>query len=432
MDLIYVTITHQHCEASRYPDFDTVKWIELHSMVTGVTNVQNCVVDNLTTHQKEQLNEGKRLFVISEDNNFIGYLITNEAYIEQIKTEENSALNFGSFKWVPDLASDLEHLVSVTEHKHHTVLPFDLSVYFVKRAVPVKLTPAEKGFVLIKVSGMGGIPTANNRIYGEDCKIQKSIDGDIVHDGKVVGEVLNGKHYIDPSYLHQEGSFSMAMRSTLQPNGMLDIMSWDVESIPNFNPTSFASFSKEKKIELANKSFDTILNHPADLEVVSEDVTYDKDGNFISRDAIVKQFGMLGYDFICAPSDFVTEILKAMTPKKPMEEALLSLEEKERILNSKVIKPLTTLDSTIAGCPAVSLLGPATKVDDVEGSEVYIEVEVEDAYLIDEAKAKALSVLKDMTLSDNPTLNANVEKFKATEYNEALDNFDLFNDKDKQ
>lgn len=123
MDLIYVTITQQHCEASRYPDFDTVKWIELHSMVTGATNVQNCVVDNLTAYQKEQLNEGKRLFVINEDNNFIGYLITNEAYIEQIKTEENSTLNFGSFKWVPDLASDLEHLVSVTERKHHTVFP---------------------------------------------------------------------------------------------------------------------------------------------------------------------------------------------------------------------------------------------------------------------------------------------------------------------
>lgn len=71
----------------------------------------------------------------------------------------------------------------------------------------------------------------------------------------------------------------------------------EMELVEKRNQSLF-NRSKETSIGLT-KDIDDLKYRKADKqEIISQDVTYDKEGNFVSSVTVTKEFGMLSYDFV--------------------------------------------------------------------------------------------------------------------------------------
>lgn len=133
---------------------------------------------------------------------------------------------------------------------------------------------------------------------------------------------------------------------------------------------------KEELIELSNQSFKTIQDHAPGCEVISEDVTYDHEGNFVSSASITKEFGMVGYDFVSAPS-LLRKETKSEFFQHPVILNLRSNPVPEEIMSD--LEPDETLVIQLSEMTVAKHLGKNTK-----GIKLYLHCNSIVASLIDD------------------------------------------------
>ncbi len=132
MKLLY-TAFEKSAGVVALPFYEKLGWLELHSMTRG--NI--CQSSNLSEHQTEELLNGKKLLIVDSMDRAIGYVIN-----PSVKPLHASPLQFGSFEWHPNLASDYPL------KKGETYLHLDETYATIKR--PVVLDDTVIGSATVK------------------------------------------------------------------------------------------------------------------------------------------------------------------------------------------------------------------------------------------------------------------------------------------